>query len=105
VKARNPSTVLVAEVEGRLAGTIVGTFDGRKGFISRLGVDPAMHHQGIGSKVFMELLARFKALGIFRVMGFVTKKNQGVLDFYKKFGAEIMDDVILVSLKLGDAKK
>ncbi len=102
VKERNPSTVLVAEVDGHVVGTILGTFDGRRGFISRLGIDPSMQHLGLGSMLFKEVIYRFKALGITRVIGFVTRENQGVLAFYKKFGAEIMDDAIPVRLKLGD---
>jgi ribosomal protein S18 acetylase RimI-like enzyme len=101
VKERNPSTVLVAEVDGRVIGTVVGTFDGRRGFISRLGIDLAMQHHGLGSMLFKELINRFEGLGISRVVGFVSKENQGVLDFYKRFGAETMDDVIPVRLKLG----
>jgi ribosomal protein S18 acetylase RimI-like enzyme len=100
IKERNPSTVLVAEVENRVVGTIVGTFDGRRGFISRLGIDPGIQHHGLGSMLFKELITRFRSLGVSRVIGFVTKENAGVLDFYKKFGAEIMEDVIPVRLKL-----
>ncbi len=102
VKERNPSTVLVAEVDSHVVGTILGTFDGRRGFISRLGIDPTLQHHGLGSMLFKEVINRFKALGISRVIGFVTRENQGVLAFYKKFGAEVMDDAIPVRLKLGD---
>jgi ribosomal protein S18 acetylase RimI-like enzyme len=102
VRERNPTTVLVAELGGHVVGTIIGTFDGRRGFISRLGVDPTKQHHGIGSQLFTEIVKRFKALGIKRAAGFVTKKNQSVLEFYKKFGAKPMDDTIPVSLNLRD---
>ncbi len=102
VKARNPSTVLVVEVDDRVAGTIIGTFDGRRGLISRFGVDPAMQHHGLGSMLFKGLINQFKSLGIMRLIGFVKKENQRVLAFYEKFGAEVMEDVIPVRLLLGD---
>jgi ribosomal protein S18 acetylase RimI-like enzyme len=42
-----PAVLLVAEVEGRLVGSIIGTFDGWRGNIYRLAVHPDCRRQGV----------------------------------------------------------
>src|SRR5262245_12030738 len=42
-----PANVLVAEVEGRLIGSVIGTFDGWRGNIYRLAVHPNHRRRGI----------------------------------------------------------
>ena len=37
---KNPSTCLVIRDNGRLIGTVLGGFDGRRGYIYHLAVDP-----------------------------------------------------------------
>src|SRR5947209_5544263 len=39
--------VLVAEVEGRLVGSIIGTFDGWRGNLYRLAVHPGCRRRGL----------------------------------------------------------
>jgi hypothetical protein len=41
--ANGRSLFLVAEAEGCLVGVVIGTHDGRKGWINRLAVHPAFH--------------------------------------------------------------
>ena len=42
---RDPDLFLVAESRGRLVGTIIGGFDGRRGLIYHLAVDAAYRQQ------------------------------------------------------------
>src|SRR5713226_7499525 len=43
----SPAHVLVAEVGGRVIGSIIGTFDGWRGNIYRLAVHPDYRRQGV----------------------------------------------------------
>ena len=45
--ADGPAVVLVAEVGGRLVGSVIGTFDGWRGNIYRLAVHPDHRRQGV----------------------------------------------------------
>jgi ribosomal protein S18 acetylase RimI-like enzyme len=49
--ARAPDSYLGLFVEGRLAASIIATFDGRKGWINRLAVDPDFRGKGYGRKL------------------------------------------------------
>jgi ribosomal protein S18 acetylase RimI-like enzyme len=55
---------LIAEFRGKIVGTLLGTTDGRKGWINRLTVAPEHQHQGLGSKMLEEMEARFADRGL-----------------------------------------
>src|SRR5688500_12314289 len=55
--ARDPGALLVAEQDGRIVGAVVAAFDGRRGHVYRLAVDPRNRRQGVGAA----LLARGEA--------------------------------------------
>ena len=60
---RGVAVFLVAESAGRLVGTVLGTHDGRKGWINRLAVAPDCRRRGIGRLLVEEVEARLEALG------------------------------------------
>ena len=84
---------------------VLGTYDGRRGFIARAGVDLAFQHQGIASQLGKALIARFQAMGVDQIMGFVDQSNLQVLDFYALFGAKPRTDLIPIILSLDRSKK
>jgi ribosomal protein S18 acetylase RimI-like enzyme len=54
----SPAHVLMAEVEGRAVGSIIGTFDGWRGNICRLGVRPDFRRQGVAHALVVEVEKR-----------------------------------------------
>ena len=56
-----PGLFLVAEVEGRIAGTIIGGWDGWRGHIARLATDPAMRRSGISKALVREIESKLNA--------------------------------------------
>lgn len=66
-----PRPALVAEIEGKVVGFILGLVSGWEfgvpdsvGWIDTVGVDPAYQRQGIGKLLFTELVKVFKHSGI-----------------------------------------
>jgi len=55
---------LVAEMDGEIAGTILGTHDGRRGWLNRLAVSGIFRHQNIAKKLVEEAERRLHELGI-----------------------------------------
>jgi ribosomal protein S18 acetylase RimI-like enzyme len=92
--ARDPELFLVAEAGGVVAGVVLGTFDGRRGWILRLAVDPVRRRQGIASELVAELEARFRALGCPRVNLLVMPDNAAGLRFWQALGYLPMPDVL-----------
>jgi len=55
---RSSTFFRVAEVDGRIIGTVLATHDGRKGWINRLAVHPDFQGRGIG-RMLLRLAERF----------------------------------------------
>ncbi len=77
---------LVAESRGRLVGVVIGTHDGRKGWINRLAVAPAYRRQGIASRLVSEAEQRLTALGLEVVAALIESTNAGSLALFTALG-------------------
>ncbi|MBN6187903.1 GNAT family N-acetyltransferase [Aneurinibacillus sp. BA2021] len=87
--------VMIAEYEGEVAGVIVGTIDGTRGYFYRLAVNPALQGKGIGRKLVEALEKRFKERGVTRVFIMVNQDNKKVLPFYRLLGYEVKEYITL----------
>ena len=90
---RDPDLFLVAEVDGRLVGTVVGGFDGRRGMVYHLAVAERSRQQGIGELLMDELEHRLKGKGCIRCYLLVTLENENAMHFYEKRGWAHMQNV------------
>ncbi|MER7277157.1 GNAT family N-acetyltransferase [Dactylosporangium sp. NPDC000244] len=92
---RDPELFLVAEAgDGALAGVVLGTYDGRRGFILRLAVAASRRRQGIATRLVAELEERLKALGCPRVNLLVLPQNASGLRFWQALGYLPAPDVL-----------
>lgn len=87
------SIYLAAESAGRLVGSVLGTHDGRKGWINRLAVDPDFQKRGIASKLVAELESRLEALGIDIVACLVEGWNETSIEVFTRLGYKPFDDI------------
>ena len=83
---RDPDLFLVAEADGKMLGTVVGGFDGRRGMVYHLAVSEFYRKQGIGESLMDELEHRLKSKGCIRCYLLVTLENEGAMHFYQKRG-------------------
>lgn len=89
--ARDPDLFLVAEDNGQLVGTVLGGFDGRRGLVYHLSVEPERRRAGIGQALMDELEVRLRHKGCRKAYLLVTKDNPAALAFYRQAGWEHMD--------------
>lgn len=96
VLARTPQLVLVEEDEaGEIAGAVLGTYDGRRGRVSRLAVRPGLQGRGLGSRLLAELERRLAELGCPKVNLQVEADNAEVTGFYARHGYRQHDLIFL----------
>lgn len=88
---RDPDLFLVAEQQGKIIGSVIGGFDGRRGLVYHLAVVESQRKQGLGQALMAELEARLHAKGCLRCYLLVTKDNEAAIRFYQASGWEIMD--------------
>ncbi|RLF18084.1 MAG: hypothetical protein DRZ82_08885 [Thermoprotei archaeon] len=77
-----PKLQLVAEVNGEIAGFIVGNISGDRGKVALLAVSPKYWRKGVGTKLIMELERRIKEMGGKEV----TLGTPFARGFYEKVG-------------------
>jgi ribosomal protein S18 acetylase RimI-like enzyme len=83
---RDPDLFLVAEAAGNLIGTVIGGYDGRRGIVYHLAVEPAYRQQGVGTALMDELERRLRALGCIRAYLMVMNGQEEVCRYYEARG-------------------
>ncbi|MFC4068518.1 GNAT family acetyltransferase [Actinoplanes subglobosus] len=91
---RDPELFLVADAEDAIAGVVMGTYDGRRGWIFRLAVHPAYRRQGLATRLVAELEDRLRALGCPRINLLVLPDNDAGLRFWQSLGYLPCPDVL-----------
>jgi len=77
---------LVAEVDRRIVGVVLGTHDGRKGWINRLAVVKEFRRQNIASKLVAAVETRLKEQGIDVIACLIEPENSISRTFFSKIG-------------------
>ncbi len=99
---RDPDLFLVAEANGRIIGSVIGGFDGRRGMIYHLAVEERYRSQGVGGLLMDEVERRLKQKGCIRCYLLVTIDNETAMRFYEGRGWQRMENVYPYAKDLGD---
>ncbi len=91
----SPDLFLVAEVSNSIIGSVIGGFDGRRGMVYHLAVEPNMRKQGVGKALMAEVETRLKAKGCIKSYLMIMPENPSVIDYYKELGWYKMDVFIM----------
>jgi ribosomal protein S18 acetylase RimI-like enzyme len=70
----------------RLVGSLMGGWDGWRGNMYRLAVDPAYRRQGIARRLVAEVESRLRDLGCERITSLVFVDEPGAADFWRNVG-------------------
>jgi len=82
----NPELFLGA-FEGRtLVGTVVGSYDGRKGWINRLAIDPDHRRQGVGQLLIARIEKSLTEKGARIIAALVEASNLKSISLFEKLG-------------------
>lgn len=84
--ARDEELFLVAEEDEEIVGTVMGAWDGRRGWIYHLSVLPSYRHRGVASGLIRELEARMRKLGVLKLNALIHPWNEASIKFFKSLG-------------------
>lgn len=95
----NPELFLVGTLEDRVVATVMGGYEGHRGWANYLAVDPHHQKRGFGKKIMSSLEEMLVAKGCPKLNLQVRRDNQTALNFYSKTGFK-NDDVISLGKRL-----
>jgi ribosomal protein S18 acetylase RimI-like enzyme len=88
---RDPDLFLVLEEQGDIIGTVIGGYDGRRGIVYHLAIQPERQGEGLGRTLMTEIEDRLRSKGCYKYYLLVRKELDQVLTFYQSLGCELMD--------------
>jgi len=83
---RNPTTSVVAEMNGRIVGSILCGSDGRQGALYHVCVAKEYRRHGIGTQMVAYCMRELKKMGINKVALIAFKSNDAGNAFWKTIG-------------------
>lgn len=91
---------LVMMSDERLVGTVMGGYDGHRGVMNYLAVDPEFRGKGLGRLLVEALETKLRALGCPKINLLVRTDNIAVSDFYSTLDYKAQDDVVVFGKRL-----
>jgi ribosomal protein S18 acetylase RimI-like enzyme len=79
---------LVGKIDARVVATVMGGYDGHRGWVNYLAVDPSHQRQGIGRAIMDEIERRLLSLGAPKINLQIRDDNLEAIDFYERVGFE-----------------
>ena len=87
----DPESLLVAEEDERMVGTLIAAWDGWRAGLYRLGVLPDFRRRGIGTALVHAGEQRLAARGATRIIAAVGRENSAATRFWKSVGYDVQD--------------
>jgi ribosomal protein S18 acetylase RimI-like enzyme len=82
----NPELFLVGVEGGKVITAAMGGYDGHRGWVYYLGVEPEYRHKGIGQKMMEALEEKLLGMGCPKLNLQVLDDNKEVIKFYERIG-------------------
>jgi ribosomal protein S18 acetylase RimI-like enzyme len=91
--------VAVDEADARIVGTVMAGYEGHRGWINYLAVDPSRRRNGLGRTLMDEAEKCLRSAGCPKINLQVRTTNADVIAFYRQIGFAT-DDVVSLGKRL-----
>lgn len=102
---RNPTTCFSAWEDGKIVGSILCGYDGRRGYIYHTAVLPDYRGRGIGTKLVQAALKGLEEAGISKAALVVFSRNQAGNAFWERQGFSLREDLTYRNKALREMKR
>ena len=93
---RDADLFLVAERNDFVLAAVVGSWDGRRGYVCNLAVDPLFERMGAGTQLLQEVERRLLARGARELNLYVGRDNVSAQEFFREHGFDAAEDQLLM---------
>ena len=97
----NPELFLVGVSHEHLVATCMAGYEGHRGWINYLAVDPDYQRQGLAQKIMAAAEKKLQDLGCPKINLQVRSNNTGVIQFYERIGYSV-DNVLSMGKRLAE---
>jgi ribosomal protein S18 acetylase RimI-like enzyme len=97
--AVDPELFLVGEVSGEIVASVMGGYEGHRGWINYLAVEPQHQGKAYGREIMKAVEVLLQDLGCPKINLQVRSSNEAVLRFYDSLGYR-RDDVVGMGKRL-----
>ena len=94
-----PELFLVGLIDGKVVAAVMGGYDGHRGWVYYLGVDPAYQRKRLGRQMMAAIEKKIRAMGCPKINLMIRTDNLGAVEFYKRIGYK-MDETIQMGKRL-----
>lgn len=95
----NPELFLVGEINGEIIATVMGGYEGHRGWLNYLAVSPEQRKRGYGKAIINAAEHLIRERGAPKINLQVRTSNTSVIRFYQSLGYGV-DDVISLGKRL-----
>ena len=85
----DPDLLFVAVMDGNVVGSVMGGYDGHRGWIYSVAVTPSLRRRGIASILMREVEAELRERGCIKVNLQVESDNAEVVPLYESLGFRV----------------
>jgi ribosomal protein S18 acetylase RimI-like enzyme len=89
----SPELFLVGLVDSRVVAAVMGGYDGHRGWIYSLAVDPVYQRGGLGRQIMGVIEKKILAMGCSKVNLQVRADNAAAVEFYENIGYKTEDRI------------
>ncbi|HXR44314.1 MAG TPA: GNAT family acetyltransferase [Pseudolysinimonas sp.] len=90
---------LVGEIDGRIMATVMAGYDGHRGWLNYLAVDPSEQRRGWGRLLVEHVAGLLAERGCPKLSLQVRAGNEAAVAFYRRLGFQV-DDVVSMGRRL-----
>jgi ribosomal protein S18 acetylase RimI-like enzyme len=91
--AVQPELFLVGLRDDAIVASVMAGYDGHRGWINYLAVEPSLQKQGLGRRLMQDAEQRLRARGCPKINLQVRAANDDVIAFYQRLG--YLDDAVV----------
>lgn len=93
--------LLVGLLRGRLVASVMAGYEGHRGWVNYLAVEPQLQGRGLGAEIMADAERRLRSLGCPKINLQIRTGNVEAARFYQRIGYT-GDDVVSMSKRLVD---
>ena len=95
--SRDPELFLGAFLNGRLVGSLIATFDGRRGWINRLATLPEIRRQGAAKQLISTAENLLRQRGALIIGAHVEDENAASIQLFESCGFKSHKNIVYLS--------